>query len=204
MWKRIGAFVARFRLWLVLAVLALTVATAPRQVERIGDRLQVALPMLAWGCAAANGKAGEYALRFVAMWVATHGSKHGLGQAEFNIRPNGGDLGFPSGHTSAAAFGASSLVHDCVAGNPVVQGVVIVSAGFVGASRIEADKHDVWQVLFGVLYGWIGDRALRRPSRARTAVIRGLKQVQGWFGALWRRLRAAIRSGRTSGGSQSR
>ena len=182
MWKRIRTGALRFRLWLVVAVLALTVITAPRDAERIGDRLQVALPMVAWGCAAANGQAGEYALRFVAMWLATHGTKNALGDAAINIRPHGGDKGFPSAHTSASVFGASSLVHDCVTGNPWVQGVVIIAAGYVGGSRMEAKAHDVWQVLFGALYGWLFERMLRRPSRMRSAVVRGLVRLRGWLG----------------------
>lgn len=191
MWQKIRAVLLRFRLWLVLAVLALTVATAPRDAERIGDRLQVALPMVAWGCAAANGQAGEYALRFVGMWLATHGTKNALGDAPINIRPHGGGNGFPSAHTSASVFGASSLVHDCVTGNPWVQGVVIISAGYVGGSRMEAKAHDVWQVLFGALYGWLFERLLRRPSRMRTAVVAVLLRLRGWvalpFRAMFRR-----------------
>lgn len=180
MWQKIRSVLLRFRFWLVLAVLALTVATAPRDAERIGDRLQVALPMVAWGCAAANGQAGEYALRFVAMWLATHGTKHALGEMPINIRPHGGGNGFPSAHTSASVFGASSLVHDCVTGNPWVQGAVILSAGYVGGSRMEAKAHDVWQVLFGALYGWLFERLLRRPSRLRTAVAAVLLRLRGW------------------------
>ena len=193
MWSKIRAGLSRWRNAVVIGVIALTVIgvlVAPAQrksvPERIGDQVQIALPMVAWGCSAVNGKATEYAVRFVAMWLATHGTKHGLMQAPINIRPNGGDQGFPSGHTSASVYGASALVHDCVTGNPWVQGAVILSAGFVGASRIEAQKHDIWQVLAGALYGWIGDRALRRPSRARTAVIRGLRRVGGWIAAPFR------------------
>lgn len=195
MWSKIRTGLSRWRNAIVLTVIALTVlsvmagpARRASVSERIGDSVQVALPMLGWGCAAVNGKATEYAVRFIAMWVATHGTKHGLMQAPINIRPNGGDQGFPSGHTSASVYGASALVHDCVTASPWVQGAVILSAGFVGASRIEADKHDIWQVLAGALYGWIGDRALRRPTRARAAVIRGLRRVGGWIAAPFRRL----------------
>lgn len=202
MWKRMKTGVARFRMWLVLAVLALTVATAPRHAEQIGDRLQIALPMAAWGCAAVNGQAGEYALRFIAMWLATHGTKNALGDAPMNIRPHGGGNGFPSAHTSASVFGASSLVHDCVTGNPWVQGVVVLSAGYVGGSRMEANAHDLWQVLFGALYGWLFERLLRRPSRARSAVVRGLVRMGGWlswpFAALFRR------SARSAAGPRNR
>jgi membrane-associated phospholipid phosphatase len=196
MWARVRSGLSRWRAGIVVGLIVLTVLAvllsgpAKKSVpERIGDQLQVALPMIGWGCSAVNGRATEYALRFGATWIATHGTKHGLMQAPINIRPNGGDQGFPSGHTSAAVYGASALVHDCVTGNPWVQGVVIVSAGFVGASRIEAGKHDIWQVLAGVFYGWVGDRALRRPSRMRSAVIRGLRRVQGWLAAPFRLLK---------------
>lgn len=191
--KRIGAGVLRFRLWLVVGLLALTVATAPRHVEQVGDRLQLALPLVAWGCAAANGQGAEYAVRFVGMWLATHGTKNALGDAAINIRPHGGGHGFPSAHTSASVFGASSLVHDCVTGNPWVQGVVILSAGYVGGSRMEARAHDLWQVLFGALYGWLFERVLRRPSRARTVAVRWVQRAGGWLAWPWRRLRGAVR-----------
>lgn len=200
----LGRWVWQRRLWLVGLLLGLTVITAPRDAERLGDRLQVALPLVAWGCAAANGQAGEYALRFVAMWTATHGTKAALGDAPINIRPHGGGDGFPSAHTSASVFGASSLVHDCVTGNPWVQGAVILTAGYVGGSRMQAKAHDVWQVLFGALYGWLFERMLRRPGPARTAVQRGLRRIGaglavGWtracalLGALGQRIRAAAR-----------
>lgn len=202
--KRVWAAISRFRMWLVVGVLALTVATAPRHVEQIGDRLQIALPMVAWGCAAVNGQAGEYALRFVAMWIATHGTKNALGDTPVNTRPHGGGNGFPSAHTSASAFGASSLVHDCVTANPWVQGVVILTAGYVGASRIEARAHDVWQVLFGALYGWLFERLLRRPSRVRTAVVRGLAGLRGGAGRAVRRLYRVVRPTRGQGAGQSR
>lgn len=195
MWTKVRAGLSRWRQGIVAGLLGLTVlgvvlspSTRKSVPERIGDQVQVALPMIGWGCSAVNGKATEYAVRFVASWLATHGTKHALGQASINIRPNGGDQGFPSGHTSASVYGASSLVHECVTGSPWVQGVVILSAGFVGASRIEADKHNIWQVLAGALYGWIGDRALRRPSRARAAVVRGLQRVRGWISAPFRKL----------------
>src|SRR5574343_727914 len=105
MWSKIRACLSRWRNAVVIGVIALTVIgvlVAPAQrksvPERIGDQVQIALPMVAWGCSAVNGKATEYDVRFVAMWLATHGTKHGLMQAPIHIRPNGGDQGFPSAH----------------------------------------------------------------------------------------------------------
>ncbi len=168
------------RVHVVLAVLVFAVLNGPGNPRQIGDRLQIALPSIAFGCAVLTGSGGEYALRFATMLILAHGSKHALGQAAINIRPDGGDLGFPSAHTSASVLGASSIVHDCVTANPVAKSLVLISAGFVGASRIESDRHDIWQVLAGALLGWACDRALRRDSAAR-------RRVGGW-----------LRSGRTA------
>lgn len=165
------------RVHLVFVVLMAAALYGPRDVRQIGDRIQIALPTLAWGCAVLNGQGAEYALRFTAMMLVAHGSKHALGQAPINIRPDGGDLGFPSAHTSASALGASSLAHDCLSASPVGKAIVVLAAGFVGGSRIESSRHDIWQVLAGAILGWGSDRILRRDSRARRAVGRAVASL---------------------------
>ncbi|OYU19470.1 MAG: phosphoesterase [Rhodobacteraceae bacterium PARR1] len=165
----------------VLAVLVFAVLNGPGNPRQIGDRLQIALPSIAFACSVLNGSGGEYALRFATMMIVAHGSKHALGQAPINIRPDGGDLGFPSAHTSAAVIGASSIVYECFTANPVAKALIVISAGFVGGSRIDSDRHDIWQVLAGALLGWGCDRALRRDSHAR-------RKLAGWLAPLGRPL----------------
>ena len=162
------------RVHLVLLALALALVFCEPTAKRFGDRLQIALPVLAWGCAAMNGSALEYAGRFFAMSAITHTSKAALGDAAINRRPSGDGKGFPSAHTSAAAFGASSLVHDCVAAHPVAKAALVMAAAFVGGSRIEAGRHDIWQVLAGAVLGWAADRVLRGQA-ARRAVLHALR-----------------------------
>jgi membrane-associated phospholipid phosphatase len=164
---------------IVLLLLAVAAWHGVREPRLIGDRLQIALPSIAFGCALLNGSGGEYAIRFAAMMIAAHGSKHALGQAPINIRPDGGDLGFPSAHTSASVLGASSIVHDCLLGNPVAKALVIISAGFVGGSRIDSDRHDIWQVLAGALLGWGCDRVARKDGPARRRIMLGLVWLRG-------------------------
>lgn len=165
----------RFKLIAVCVVLGMTFAfSAPRGVEKIGDNIQYALPLLGWGCSIINGQGADYFIRFLSLEVLIHGSKQGLGHSEINMRPNGGDEGFPSGHTSAAAFGASNLVYMCVQKNHYVQGIVLISAAFVGGSRVEANKHDMWQVLAGMLLGWLTDRLFRRTPGP-------LKRLRKWI-----------------------
>lgn len=155
--------------WSLLAV------TQPMQ--RLGDRLQVALPVVGAACAATHGNLGDFAGRFVAMMVAVHGTKHLLGDAAINIRPRGGDLGFPSGHTAAATFGASALARDCGALIPYAGPLVAVAAGFVGGSRIEARAHDLGQVLAGAAYALVFELSFRTAASRR--VLRRL-MVRIW------------------------
>lgn len=176
---------------LILGALAATLLLSEPTIRRYGDNLQIALPLLAWGCSATKGSGRETALRFVSMLAVAHGTKAALGDAPLNIRPSGGDHGFPSAHTSAAAFGASSLARDCFRGNIGAQAVVVIAAVFVGGSRIAVGAHDIWQVLAGGLLGWACDRALRHGPM-REAVIRRARQMSG---RQWGRLRPLHWSG---------
>lgn len=164
--------------WKALAVaagLVLAFAASEKDFERQGDTYQYALPLMALACAVTNGQAQDFMLRYVIQLGLVHGPKNLLGDAAINHRPNGNLKGMPSGHTATATLGASNLVYQCIVGHPVVQGAVILSAGFVGASRIEAGAHNIWQVLAGALAGFLSDRAFRRLSPL------------GWLKRLFRR-----------------
>ncbi len=166
----------RWRLRCLVAVLVAVVALSPQDPhgKGLGSNLQVALPLLAWGCEAMNGSGPEYLLRYGVMFVTLHASKQGLGDLPINERPIGGYEGFPSGHTATAVFGASSLAQTCFRDHPIVQGTVLIAAAFVGTSRVSSGWHDIWQTLAGALLGWTADRALRRPGPLR-------RRIAGWF-----------------------
>jgi len=153
---------AKWRHAVILGVLVGALVSVPPVPERWGDRLAWSLPILAGGCAIVNGTWPELALRFVAMEAVVQGSKTALGEAGINARPRGGYRGFPSAHSAHAAFGVSALVHECVAGNPLMRGGLIVAAGFTGASRVEAGAHNAWQVLAGWIVGVGFERLFRR------------------------------------------
>ena len=154
--------------WTVGLVLAALVLTALPSEDRIADRMWLGLPLLAAGCAAANGGALEFAGRYALMEIGLHASKRGLGDRPINRRPNGGLEGFPSGHTAATSFGASSLVHECLGLAPPLRIAAVVAAGFTGASRVSTGAHTVWQVLAGAVWALLFERAFRGPrARAR-------------------------------------
>lgn len=149
---------------MILALLA-AFAVSRKDVESLGTTYQITLPLIALGCSVANGDAPELVLRYGVQLAAVHIPKNLLGDLPINQRPRGGDQGFPSGHTATAALGASYLVHECVAGNPWMQGLAVLTAGFVGASRAEVGAHTAWQVFWGAFVGWLCERAFRRRTR---------------------------------------
>jgi hypothetical protein len=181
---------------LIAGCLAAAVLAGAGRAEKTGDFLQVALPVAAWGCSAASGEAVSTFLRFTAVMAVVRVSKHGLGPVPVNHRPGGSLHGFPSGHTAAAAFGVSSLLNSCVRKSPLIQGAVILSGGYVGASRIEAGAHFLFQVVWGALLGWLGERSLHifRGVRIRRGSIkrRNRIQLQAGFSKADEKVRAAV------------
>lgn len=152
-------------LFLLVAVAQLALAL-PGGHERAGDRVQVALPLLGAACAVAGRDFGSYAARFAGLMAVVHGAKNGLGTVPANVRPGGGTRGFPSGHTAAAAFGTSALLRTCMAAVPGAGPVLVLAAGYVAGSRIEAGRHTLVQVVAGAVAGVGFDRGLR-GGRAR-------------------------------------
>ena len=157
--------------WMLVLIVG-SVAISDRSPSGVGDTLQVALPLTGLGCAIASGNGIQYTGRYLAVTVVMRGSKYGLGEAAINERPNGGYHGMPSGHTTAAAFGASGIAQHCLSGNPPAQITAALAAGIVGGSRIDVGAHDLWQVLAGALLGWIGQ-------------IAAFAAFDAWFRRLW-------------------
>ncbi|MBF9035052.1 phosphatase PAP2 family protein [Rhodobacterales bacterium HKCCE2091] len=183
--------------WALVLVLVSMVA-GRWSTEAVGDRLQVTLPLAGFGCAIAGGQGVRYTGRFLLTTVSYRASKHGLGEAQLNARPNGGFEGFPSGHTTAAAFGAAGLARTCLSANPPAQAVVGLAAGLVGGTRIDVGAHNVWQVLAGAIWGWVlqvatltaFDNWFRRVAAAMgRGMLRAVRAVRDGAEALGRLIR---------------
>lgn len=188
----LAAFRQSLRGLVVTAVLAGVLLASAGSAKRVGDNLQIALPLLAWGCAAANGEGPEFATRYAVMFAGAHAVKQLAGDASWNIRPSGRGEGFPSAHSATAALGATSLALECLRQSPVAQGVVLIATGATGASRIEAGAHTFWQVLFGWLWGILCATAARPLTPARRWLARLLTRLHEGGGAALQSAAAAI------------
>ena len=114
-------------------------------IEKSGDILKIALPVVAFSSTQIWTDGEEGTLQFI----------KAMGTTVIKIiinkeRPNGGDYSFPSGHTSSAFTGAAfrEKRYGWKIGIPAY-----LLAGYVGWTRVYENKHDYWDVLGGAIVG---------------------------------------------------
>jgi membrane-associated phospholipid phosphatase len=118
-------------------------------VRVAGDVLQIALPATALGMAINepdNTGRVQWVESFVTTAVVTQTLKYSINRE----RPNGGDLSFPSGHTSSAFQGAA-FIHERYGSRFGVPAYLLAS--FVGYSRVNAGVHYWSDVIAGAAVG---------------------------------------------------
>lgn len=124
-------------------------AADTKTIERAGDIIQVVIPASAYGATFyqddIEGRQ-QFHQAFATNFAITHGLKYAIDKQ----RPNGGKHSFPSGHTSAAFQGAS-FIHKRYGIDYAIP--AYLGAGFVGYSRVKANKHDTTDVIAGATIG---------------------------------------------------
>ncbi len=119
-------------------------------VETSGDVILVALPAsAALTTVLMKDKEGfwQFTKSFAANILVTGGLKYAINKR----RPfHGGGQAFPSGHTSIT-FQAASFVHRRYGFKYSIPAYAL--AGWTGYSRINATRHDGWDVLAGIVVG---------------------------------------------------
>ena len=144
------------------------ISASSNYVEKTGDILQVALPLSAFASTFIyknNDNGSIQCLKTIgSTFVVTHSLKRIINKE----RPNGGGLGFPSGHTSSAFSGAAFIDrrYGLKAGVPAY-----LLACFVGWSRVETEHHDYWDVLAGASLGFISGYFFTTPINHTTLEI---------------------------------
>ena len=123
--------------------------SAETSAESVGDILQIALPAAAFGMTFGYDDPGGRT-QFYKSFFSTLGTTYALKLMVDKERPDGGNMAFPSGHTSAAFSGASFIQrrYGWKYGVPAY-----AAAAYVGWSRIDADAHYVEDVVAGAAIG---------------------------------------------------
>ncbi|CAM1340011.1 phosphatase PAP2 family protein [Tenacibaculum amylolyticum] len=116
-----------------------------------GDVLVGLLPALALGSTFIWKDGQKGTLQFSKSFVSTVAITWGLKLLIEKERPNGESLNsFPSGHTSIS-FASAAFIQKRYGWKYGAPAYVL--AGYVGYSRIEANKHDIWDVIAGAIIG---------------------------------------------------
>lgn len=126
-------------------------AMAKDGIETAGDVMRVAMPVLAGGYSLIRGDK-EGAVELLKSVALASAFAFGMKEAVTSSRPDGSNEdSFPSAHTTNAFSAAAYMDHryGWKFGLPSY-----LAAGFVGFSRIHADRNHVADVAVGALIGW--------------------------------------------------
>jgi len=128
-------------------------------VETAGDILQVALPVWAYAMTFTNDDS-EGSIQFTQSFLTAMATTYATKLTVDRERPNGGDLSFPSGHTSAAFSGAAfiQMRYGWLYGSMAYAG-----AAYVGWSRVVTENHHVEDVIAGAGIGIISAAIFTKP-----------------------------------------
>ncbi|OAP66344.1 MULTISPECIES: phosphatase PAP2 family protein [Psychrobacter] len=118
--------------------------------SKVGDVLSFAIPAAAYGSTYyMDDKEGRQ--QFYYSFATNVAATYALKTVIYKERPDGSDDdSFPSGHTSRAFQGAS-FIHKRYGLEYSIP--AYIGAGFVAYSRVEADEHDVADVVAGAALG---------------------------------------------------
>ena len=165
---------------LLIVILCFSISKAQNKtITTSGDILQLAIPAAAFGSTFIwNDDHTKPTWQFIKAYGTSMVLAVALKHIVLKPRPDGSDnYSFPSGHTTSAFSGASFIQrrYGWKYGVPSY-----LLASFVGYSRIQAKKHDGWDVLAGATIG-IGTSYLFTKPYAKTKVDVSLNRVNGGY-----------------------
>ena len=141
--------------------------------EKLGDNLQIALPVSAIASTFIWNDNQKAPLQFIKTMGGSFIVTHSLKRIINKERPNGGDYSFPSGHTSAAFTGAAFIEkrYGLKAGIPAY-----ILASYVGWSRVYSTHHDYYDVVAGALLGIGSAYIFTKPFKNNIELTTGSNQ----------------------------
>lgn len=119
-------------------------------IQTTGDVILIALPVATLATTFIVDD-GQGSWQFIKSFILTEAITYGLKITIDKPRPDGSNQkSFPSGHTSTT-FQSASFIHIRYGFKYSIPAYAL--AGFTAFSRIEANKHDGWDVLAGAIIG---------------------------------------------------
>jgi membrane-associated phospholipid phosphatase len=138
-------------LFLIITIFSFQFSSAQNKtIETAGDVFLFAIPAVTFGTTLIlKDKKGSW--QFTKAFLINAAVTYGLKVALNKPRPhNNGDNAFPSGHTSITFQGAS-FIHRRYGFKYSIP--LYLAAGFTAFSRIDAQRHDGWDILAGAVVG---------------------------------------------------
>jgi membrane-associated phospholipid phosphatase len=152
-------------------------------VETAGDILQVALPVWAYAMTFTNDDS-EGSIQFTQSFLTTMATTYATKLTVDRERPNGGNMSFPSGHTSAAFSGAAfiQMRYGWLYGS-----VAYAGAAYVGWSRVVTENHYVEDVIAGAGIGIISAAIFTKPYLDKIHILPFVSQerIGGTVSIAW-------------------
>jgi len=154
----------------ILIALTLLMFCLPVRADAIrtmGDWLQIAVP--AYGLGRAGGAGDHEGVTQAGQAIVTNMlTTQAIKVSTNQTRPDGGNLSFPSGHTSSAFQGAAFL-HRRYGWDEAWPHYI--AAGFVGYSRVHAKRHYVRDVIAGAAVGIGSSWLVVRPRDHQSVTL---------------------------------
>jgi membrane-associated phospholipid phosphatase len=178
---------SRRSLWTFILILLLGVSPNPLHaddgVETAGDILQIALPVWAYGMTFIKDDSRgsiQFTQSFLTAMATTYATKLSVDRE----RPNGGNMSFPSGHTSAAFSGAAfiQMRYGWLYGS-----IAYAGATYVGWSRVVTENHYVGDVIAGAGIGILSAAIFTKPYLDKIHILPfvGKKQLGMTLTVAW-------------------
>jgi membrane-associated phospholipid phosphatase len=138
------------KILLIAIMVSISLHAKNDTIKSVGDWVQIFIPLAGYGTTLyLEDEEGE--IEFYKSFFSTFGATHMLKRTVRKERPDHSDnKSFPSGHTSASFQGAT-FIHRRYGIKYAIP--AYLGATFVGYSRIYADKHDLTDVIAGMIIG---------------------------------------------------
>jgi hypothetical protein len=141
--------------------------------------LGAAFALYAAGRATENTRMGRFGADMARAQILTQVTTYAVKYAADRTRPNGDPRSFPSGHT-ATMFATATVVKEHFGWKAAIP--AYAAAAYVGASRVQDNKHYLSDVMFGATLGIVAGRTVTVGTRGMKFAVTPVSGPEGGVG----------------------